>query len=83
MKIVVDTNIVFSAILNSSRDIGKVLILYGRFFEFYSCDFLREELILHHKKLIKLTKLSEKELGLRKNGFVKFGNAQILLNRLK
>lgn len=56
MKIVVDTNIVFSALPNSSGNIGKVLVQYGRFFEFYSCDFLREELIVHQKKLHKLTK---------------------------
>jgi predicted nucleic acid-binding protein len=63
MKVVVDTNIVFSAILNSSGNIGKVLVNYGRQFEFYSCDFLKTEIALHQKKLLKLTRLNEAELN--------------------
>lgn len=62
MKIVVDTNIVFSGILNSTSRIGRLLLTSKRHFQFYSCEFLRYELLKHRKRLLKLTKLSEPEL---------------------
>lgn len=62
MKIVVDTNIVFSGILNSSSKIGRLLLTSKQHFQFYTCNFLRHELIKHRKKLLKFTKLSELEL---------------------
>ena len=62
VKIVVDTNIVFSGILNSSSRIGRLLIASKQHFQFYSCDFLRLEITKHRSKLLKLTKLSELEL---------------------
>lgn len=63
MRIVVDTNIVFSGILNSSSKIGAVLISSHKFFEFYSANFLKTELFKHKSKLLKLTKLNELELS--------------------
>lgn len=62
MKIVVDTNIVFSAILNSTGRIGQILITSKSNFQFYSCVFLKTELTRHQDKLLKLTKLSIEEL---------------------
>lgn len=62
MKVVVDTNIVFSAVLNSNSRIARVLISGKRHFAFYSCDFLRIELLKHEAKLRKLTKLSGADL---------------------
>lgn len=61
MKLVIDTNIVFSAILNSSGNIAKILYHAGVNYEFYSCDFLKQELALHRYKIQKLTKLSQSE----------------------
>lgn len=63
MKIVVDTNIVFSGMLKSSGKIGKILINSRPHFQFYSCDFLRLEILKHRNKLLKLTKLPELELA--------------------
>ena len=63
MKVVVDTNIVFSAILNSSSRIGKVLLHSKGHFQFFTCNFLRTEVLKHQNKLIKLTKLAETELS--------------------
>ena len=63
MKIIVDTNIVFSGILNSNSQIGKILINSNKHFEFYSCDFLKVEIQKHQEKLLKLTKLSREELN--------------------
>lgn len=62
MKIIVDTNIVFSAILNSSSRIAFVLLYPNKNLEFYSCDFLKVEILKHRTKLLKLTKLEEAEL---------------------
>ncbi|MET4080404.1 putative nucleic acid-binding protein [Pedobacter sp. UYP30] len=59
MKIVVDTNIVFSAILNSKSNIGKILLRSHENIQFYSCNYLRAEIKNHRVKLLKLTKLSE------------------------
>ena len=63
MKIVVDTNIVFSAMLNSKSRIAQILINSKTPFQFYSCGFLKTEIIRHQKKLQKFTKLTDDELG--------------------
>ena len=62
MKIIVDTNIVFSAILNSSSRIGKILLSSKEHFQFYTCDYLRAEIQRHRNRLLKLTKLADNEL---------------------
>ncbi len=62
MKIVVDTNIVFSALLNSSNKIAKILLHSNKHFELYTCGFLQMEIAKHRNKLLKLTKLSQHEL---------------------
>jgi predicted nucleic acid-binding protein len=61
VKIIVDTNIIFSAILNSSSRTGKILINSKDYFTFYTCDFLRTELFKHRNKIQSLTGLSESE----------------------
>src|SRR5882762_5736721 len=43
MKIVVDTNIIFSALLNSNGTIGDLLFNSDKDFEFYSCSYMRYE----------------------------------------
>ncbi len=62
MKIIVDTNIVFSAILNSNSRIGKILLNSKEHFQFYTCDYLRTEILRHRNKILKLTKLPEPDL---------------------
>lgn len=62
MRIIVDTNIVFSGILNSTNRIGKILMNSKSHFEFYSCDYLKTEILRHRSKLLNATKLSEREL---------------------
>lgn len=55
MKIVVDTNIVFSAILNPSATIGQILIFGQKQFEFYAPNLVKEEIRRHQHKIIMLT----------------------------
>lgn len=62
MKIVVDTNIIFSALLNSNSTIGDLLFNSDRQFDFYSCSYMRNEIQVHWERLKKISKLSEEEL---------------------
>lgn len=64
MKIVVDTNIIFSSLLNSNGIIGDLLFNSDLSLEFYSCSYMRFEIIKHWVKLKSLSKLSEKELSI-------------------
>lgn len=63
MKIVVDTNIIFSALLNTNGTIGELLINSKSSFEFYSCNFMRYEIQKHWEKLKKISKLSDQQLS--------------------
>lgn len=62
MKFVIDTNIVFSAILNSNSRIGQIILKSGDIFKFYSTKYLQTEIYRHYNKIKKLTKLSDSEL---------------------
>lgn len=63
MKIIVDTNIVFSAILNSNSRIGKILLNSKEHFQFFTCNYLRVEIHRHRSTLSKITKLTDKQLS--------------------
>jgi len=62
MKIVVDTNIVFSAILNSNSWIGNILLNSGKSLKFYSPKYLQKEIQNHIAKIQKITNLSDDEV---------------------
>jgi len=62
MRIVVDTNIVFSALINSSATIPDIIISPFSHFRFYTSEYLFEELEKHKVKLQKASKLTEKEI---------------------
>ncbi len=62
MKIVVDTNIVFSAILNSNNTIGDLILNSDSIFEFYSVSYLRIELERHKSKLLEISRLQETQI---------------------
>lgn len=59
MKIVVDSNIVFSSILNTQGKLGQLLINGARFFDFYSIGLLKDEILEHRKKIMKLSGFDE------------------------
>lgn len=55
MKIIVDTNIVFSAILNSQGKIGQLIINGSKFFTFYTVGLLKDEIGEHKEKILKIS----------------------------
>jgi predicted nucleic acid-binding protein len=61
VKLVVDTNIVFSAIINDKGKIGELLLNKPISLQFFSPVFLLEELNNHAEKILSITKYSEAE----------------------
>ena len=81
MKIILDTNIVFSALLNTNSQIADVLMNSKNIFEFYSSDYLRYELLKHQNKILNISKLSEidlKEAEFRIFKHIDFINIEII-----
>ena len=64
MRIIVDTNIVFSAILNTDSKIARIILQPKTRFNFYSTEQLLEEILDHKDKIIKLTNYSENEIDI-------------------
>ena len=62
MRIIVDANIVFSAILNTNGKIGDLLINSRENFDFIAPDFLRYEIRSHYTKLTKISGLSLEQI---------------------
>lgn len=61
MRLIVDTNIAFSGILNSNSSIGELLIKSKNYFSFFSVDQLKMELQEHKEKIKRITNFSEEE----------------------
>ena len=59
MKVIIDTNIAFSAILNPKSNISDVVLNSQDFFQFFSCQYLKEEILNHKDKILKISKYSE------------------------
>lgn len=62
MRIAVDTNIVFSAILNTNSKISQIILQPKSSLNFYSTEQLQYELVEHWDKLKKISKYSDVEL---------------------
>ena len=60
-KIVVDANIVFSAILNSQSKIGQLILDGSRYFDFYSIGLLKREIFSHQEKILTISGYSNIE----------------------
>ena len=54
MKVVIDSNIVFSAILNSKSKIGQLIINGSKYFDFYSIGLLKDEIHKHKDKILQI-----------------------------
>lgn len=66
--IIIDTNLIFSALLSSQSKIRD--ILFDNNFKFYAPNYLISEIYLHKEKLIKLSKLDEENFYLIFNGII-------------
>lgn len=62
MRVVIDTNITFSAILNTNSKISRIILQPKSRLNLYSTDQLEMELSEHWGKLKRLSKYSETEL---------------------
>ena len=71
MILVVDTNIVFSGILNPEGTISDLLLNSSDNFKFFSPNAIIQELEKHHKKLLKISRYSEKDLNFLKRILLK------------
>lgn len=60
-KIIVDSNIIFSAILNVNSRIGQIVLTGQDFYEFYAPKYLRNEIWEHQEKIKKIGKFSDDE----------------------
>ena len=61
IKIVVDTNIIFSALLNTNSRIGQILINGKNHFDFYSPEYVRYEILKHQGRIKSIGKLTDDE----------------------
>ena len=62
MKIIVDSNIIFSALLKTHTTFGQIIFNSAGIFEFYSSHNMRTEIRKHWDKLKKLSKLTDEQL---------------------
>ena len=62
MKIIVDANIVFSAILNTNSKIADLLLNSKGFFDFIAPDYLLTETKKYHNKISLLSKMTITEV---------------------
>ena len=81
MRVIIDTNIIFSALVNSNENIGNLIFNSKGYFEFYGCEFLKTEITDHWEKLRSASKLSDRELTIAKGKLYEqifFINQQVL-----
>jgi len=60
-RIVVDTNVAFSAFLNVNSRIGQILINGARYYDFHSPSYIMHELIEHKERIKSIGKLSDEK----------------------
>ena len=61
MKIVVDTNIIFSAIISNKGKIGELLLNKPGDLYFFSPVFLLDELEHHYQRILDITEYNDAE----------------------
>ena len=62
MKIIVDTNIIFSALLKTHTTFGQIIFNSDGIFEFYCPHYLKAEIRNHWEKIKKISKLTDQQL---------------------
>lgn len=71
MKIVVDTNIIFSGLLSPNGTISDLLLNSSNTFDFYSPTYLLDEMENHKEKLQNISGLSGRELNFMQRNLFK------------
>ncbi len=62
MKIIIDTNIIFSALLKTQTTFGHIIFNSDKVFKFYCPHYLRDEIRKHWDRLKKISKLTDEQL---------------------
>lgn len=62
MDLIIDTNIIFSSILNPESNISKIIFQNINYHQFYSSNYLKFEINKHLDKLMKLSYKKENEI---------------------
>ncbi len=62
MKIVIDSNILFSALLKSDAKLAEIILNPSFDLDKYTCYFLYVEIFKYKEKILRLSKLSEDDL---------------------
>lgn len=62
MKIIIDTNIIFSALLKTQTTFGHIIFNSHKVFEFYCPHHLRAEIRKHWDRLKRISKLTDEQL---------------------
>lgn len=62
MRVIVDANVVFSAILNTNSRIADLLLNSKGTFDFLAPDYLQTELRKYHSKISMISKMTIKEI---------------------
>jgi predicted nucleic acid-binding protein len=77
-KVIVDTNIIFSCLLNSQGTIGDSIFNSETIFNFYSNEYMLFEIHKHWNRLLKISKLTDEELRI---SFEKLLTRLIFINK--
>jgi predicted nucleic acid-binding protein len=62
VKIIIDTNVIFSALLKTNTVFGQVIFNSNEIFEFYSPHYLRTEIRKHWGRIRVISKLTDQQL---------------------
>lgn len=60
-KLIVDSNIIFSALLNVNSKIGQILLTGNDVYDFYAPRYLRDEIWKHKERIMKIGNLDDGE----------------------
>lgn len=61
IKIIVDSNILFSALLNINSKIAGIIINGQEYYDFYAPQYARLEILKHQNKIKKIAQLNDEE----------------------
>ena len=61
MRIIVDSNVIFSAILNTKSQIGHLIINGTKYFDYYSVGLLKTEILKHKSKILRITGFTDNQ----------------------